>query len=263
MATVEEKYERLQAILGGMDRIMVAFSGGVDSTFLLKVAHMALGDRVLAVTASSETLPSAELAEATALARSMGVAHRVIETYELHRPGFADNPPERCYFCKTELYERLEALATELGYATVLDGSNVDDLGDWRPGRKAAGEHAVRSPLQEAGLTKDEIRALSRDLGLPTWEKQSFACLSSRFPYGDEITVEKLKQVDAAENVLRALAFRQFRVRHHGDIARLELGPSDLERLFRDGLVERVTQSLKALGYCYVTLDLEGFRSGS
>lgn len=263
MATIQKKYEQLQTILGGMDRALVAFSGGVDSTFLLKVARMVLGDQVLAVTATSETLPSAELAEAKALARSIGAAHRIIRTNELDRPGYDDNTPQRCYFCKTELYEHLSALAHELRYEAVLDGSNVDDLGDWRPGRKAALEHEVRSPLQEAGLTKDDIRALSRDLGLPTWEKQSFACLSSRFPYGDKITVEKLKQVDEAENVLRSLQFTQFRVRHHGDIARLELGPIDFERLFRDGLIEQVTQRLKALGYYYVTLDLEGFRSGS
>ena len=263
MATIQKKYEQLQTILGGMDRALVAFSGGVDSTFLLKVAHVVLGEKVLAVTATSETLPSAELAEAKALARSIGAAHRIIRTNELARPGYDDNTPQRCYFCKTELYEHLSALAQELHYEAVLDGSNVDDLGDWRPGRKAALEHKVRSPLQEADLTKDDIRALSRDLGLPTWEKQSFACLSSRFPYGEKITVEKLKQVDAAENVLRSLQFTQFRVRHHGDIARLELGPTDFERLFRDGLIEQVTQRLKALGYFYVTLDLEGFRSGS
>jgi uncharacterized protein len=264
MATIEVKYERLQAILGGMDRALVAFSGGVDSTFLLKVAHMVLGDEVLAVTASSETLPSAELEEAKTLARSMGATHRIIRTNELERPGYAENTAQRCYFCKTELYERLSALARELRYDTVLDGSNVDDLEDWRPGRKAAGEHKVRSPLQEAGLTKHNIRALSQDLDLPTWEKQSFACLSSRFPYGEKINVEKLKQVDAAENVLRSLQFTHFRVRHHGDIARLELGAYDFERLFRDDLLmEQVTQRLKALGYCYVTLDLEGYRSGS
>ncbi len=185
MATIQKKYEQLQTILGGMDRALVAFSGGVDSTFLLKVAHMVLGDQVLAVTATSETLPSAELAEAKALARSIGAAHRIIRTNELDRPGYDDNTPQRCYFCNTELYDHLSALAHELRYEAVLDGSNVDDLGDWRPGRKAALEHEVRSPLQEAGLTKDDIRALSRDLGLPTWEKQSFACLSSRFPYGE------------------------------------------------------------------------------
>ncbi len=263
MATIQKKYEQLQTILGGMDRALVAFSGGVDSTFLLKVARMVLGDQVLAVTATSETLPSAELAEAKALARSIGAAHRIIRTNELDRPGYDDNTPQRCYFCKTELYERLSALARELQYETVLDGSNVDDLDDWRPGRKAALEHKVRSPLQEADLTKADIRSLSQDLDLPTWQKPSFACLSSRFPYGEKITVEKLKQVDAAENVLRSLQFTQFRVRHHGDIARLELGAADFERLFRDGLIEQVTQRLKALGYCYVTLDLEGYRSGS
>jgi uncharacterized protein len=263
MATIQKKYEQLQTILGGMDRALVAFSGGVDSTFLLKVAHMVLGDQVLAVTAMSETLPSAELAEAKALARSIGAAHRIIRTNELDRPGYDDNTPQRCYFCKTELYERLSALARELQYETVLDGSNVDDLDDWRPGRKAALEHKVRSPLQEADLTKADIRSLSQDLDLPTWQKPSFACLSSRFPYGEKITVEKLKQVDAAENVLRSLQFTQFRVRHHGDIARLELGAADFERLFRDGLIEQVTQRLKALGYCYVTVDLEGYRSGS
>ncbi len=263
MATIQKKYEQLQTILGGMDRALVAFSGGVDSTFLLKVARMVLGDQVLAVTATSETLPSAELAEAKALARSIGAAHRIIRTNELDRPGYDDNTPQRCYFCKTDLYERLSALARELQYETVLDGSNVDDLDDWRPGRKAALEHKVRSPLQEADLTKADIRSLSQDLDLPTWQKPSFACLSSRFPYGEKITVEKLKQVDAAENVLRSLQFTQFRVRHHGDIARLELGAADFERLFRDGLIEQVTQRLKALGYCYVTVDLEGYRSGS
>lgn len=263
MAKAEEKFERLKEILGGMERALVAYSGGVDSTFVLKVAHQVLGEGVLAVTAVSETFPSAELEEATELAGTMGVAHRLIETHELKRPGFAENPPDRCYFCKTELFEKLSELAQELGYDSVLDGSNVDDLGDWRPGTKAAREHGVRSPLQEAGLNKEEIRALSLELGLPTWEKPSFACLSSRFPYGDTITLEKLKQVDAAENLLRSLAFKQFRVRHHGDIARLELGPAEFERLFTDGLKEKVTEGLKALGYCYVTLDLEGFRSGS
>jgi uncharacterized protein len=263
MATIQKKYEQLQTILGGMDRVLVAFSGGVDSTFLLKVARMVLGDQVLAVTATSETLPSAELAEAKTLARSIGAAHRIIRTNELDRPGYDDNTPERCYFCKTELYEQLSALARELQYETVLDGSNVDDLDDWRPGRKAALEHKVRSPLQEADLTKADIRSLSQDLDLPTWQKPSFACLSSRFPYGEKITLEKLQQVDAAENVLRSLQFTQFRVRHHGDIARLELGAADFERLFRDGLIEQVTQRLKALGYCYVTVDLEGYRSGS
>lgn len=263
MATAVEKLDRLKQLLKEMDRALVAFSGGVDSAFLLKVAHSVLGERALAVTATSETFPSAELAEARELARSIGAPHKVITTQELQRPGFADNPPERCYFCKTELFERLSALAAEMGYEFVLDGSNVDDLGDWRPGRKAAGEHGVRSPLQEAGLGKAEIRSLSRDMGLPTWEKQSFACLSSRFPYGDQITVEKLKQVDAAENILRELGFTQFRVRHHRDVARLELGPKDFERILSRELKERVTEGLKALGYCYVTLDLEGFRSGS
>lgn len=263
MKRAEEKLARLKEILREMDRALVAFSGGVDSTFLLKVAHMELGGRVLAVTAASETLPRAEMEEAEELARGMGVAHRIINTQELKRPGFEDNPPERCYMCKTELFEKLSALARETGHEYVLDGSNMDDTGDWRPGTKAAREHGVRSPLQEAGLNKEEIRALSRRMGLPTWEKQSFACLSSRFPYGDKITVEKLSQVDQAENLLRSLDFKQFRVRHHGDIARLELGPEDFQRLFSDGLMEEVTKGIKALGFFYVTLDLEGFRSGS
>jgi uncharacterized protein len=261
--TADKKLERLKEILREMEGALVAFSGGVDSTFLLKVAHEELGGGVLAVTAASETLPGAELDEAKELARAMGVAHRVITTEELRRPGFTDNPPERCYLCKTELFEKLSELAKGLGHKFVLDGSNVDDIGDWRPGSKAAREHGVRSPLQEAGLDKEEIRAFSRELGLPTWEKQSFACLSSRFPYGDKITVEKLRQVDDAENLLRSLDFKEFRVRHHGDIARLELGPEDFQRIFSDGLMEEVTTGLKALGFCYVTLDLEGFRSGS
>jgi uncharacterized protein len=263
MSQLEEKLGKLKAILSQMDRAVVAFSGGVDSTFLLDVAREVLGERVLAVTAMSETFPRAELEEAKDLARRMGVAHRIITTEELRRPGFSQNPPDRCYLCKTELFEKLTHLAREMGGACVLDGSNVDDLGDWRPGSQAARQMGVRSPLQEAGLRKADIRELSRVRGLPTWDKQSFACLSSRFPYGETLTVEKLRQVEAAEEVLRELKFKQFRVRHHGDIARLELGPSDTERLFQEDLIGRITRSLKALGYIYVTLDLEGFRSGS
>ena len=260
---LREKYERLMEILRELGSVVVAFSGGVDSTFLARAAKDALGDRALLVTADSESYPSAELEEARRLADLLGMRHRVVKTFELENSDYASNPPNRCYFCKDELFTKLEPIAREEGLAHVIYGANLDDLGDHRPGMKAAREKQVKAPLIDAGLSKAEIRELSRWLGLPTWNKPSFACLSSRFPYGDAITAEKLRQVERAEAVLRSLGFRQFRVRHHDKIARLEIAREEMSRLWEDGRAETITARLKELGYFYVTLDLQGFRSGS
>jgi uncharacterized protein len=258
---VHPKLDSLRAIIGDMPSAIVAFSAGVDSTFVAAVAAEALGDRALAVTGVSPSIPAAEVAEAEALAARIGVRHILLPTSEMDRPGYVENSPERCYHCKTELYSLLEEMAEREGIAFVLDGCNMDDLGDHRPGRVAAAEHRVRSPLIEAGLHKDEIRELSKDMGLPTWDKPAMACLSSRIPYGTPVTIEALDQVGAAEAFLRGLGLRQLRVRHHGDVARIEVEPDDV------GLVveqrERIVKRLKNLGYRYVALDLAGFRSGS
>jgi pyridinium-3,5-biscarboxylic acid mononucleotide sulfurtransferase len=260
---LKRKFARLTAILGGMDGALVAFSGGVDSTLLLKAAVDVLGDRVLAVIATSETYPGREISAAKALARRLGVRPRVIKTRELENPEFAANPPERCYHCKRELFGTLADMAREAGFPFVLDGSNKDDAGDFRPGAKAGRELGVRSPLREAGLSKADIREISRALGLPTWNKPSMACLASRFPYGTRIRPEGLKQVGAAEGLLLRLGFGQLRVRHHGAVARIEVPPNDLARAVRPATAARIIAGLKKLGYRYVTLDLEGYRTGS
>lgn len=256
------KYKELQARLGSLKRVVVAFSGGVDSTFLLKAAMDTLGATdVLAVTANSETYPERECQSALALAREMGSSHIVIETSELNIPGYAENPTNRCYFCKNELFSHLLPIAFQKGYNHVVFGAIADDLGDFRPGLRAATERGVIAPMQEVMLFKREIRFLSREMGLQTWDKPSFACLSSRIPYGEIITQEKLTMVDQAEEFLMQLGFRQVRVRHHEKTARIEVLQEELIHLTE--VSSMVVEKLKQIGYVYVTLDLQGFRSGS
>jgi uncharacterized protein len=260
---LKDKKERLDKIVTEAGSAVVAFSGGVDSTFLLKVCVDLLGEKALAITARSDSFPQRELNEAQALAALIGGRHMIIDSEELDVPGFSDNPPHRCFLCKSELFSKLKEAAQENGLAFVFDGSNLDDTGDYRPGRDAARQLGVRSPLIEAGLRKQDIRELSKGLDLPTWDKPSFACLSSRFPYYTPITRTALHQIEQAEDFLWNLGLREFRVRHHDTMARLELGKKELDRFWESGLKDEVVRFVKSLGYNYVTLDLEGYRTGS
>jgi pyridinium-3,5-biscarboxylic acid mononucleotide sulfurtransferase len=261
---LNEKHKALELILLKMGSVAIGYSGGVDSTLLLKVAVDVLGERAVAMIGKSETYPTREFEEAHSLAVRMGARTVVVNTEETDAVKFQENPPDRCYFCKTELFGKLSGVAAREGLAWIADGTITDDAGDFRPGMKAKAEQNVRSPLLEAGFSKADVRELSRHLGLSTWDKPSFACLSSRFPYGTGITKENLRRVDAAETFLRDLGFRSFRVRFHDErTARIEIAPRDIRRLLEDDLRERIVAQLKGLGFAYITLDLQGYRTGS
>ena len=258
-----KKLQRLKEILTKMEGILIAYSGGVDSTFLLKVAKDVLKDKVIAVMANSLTYPSGEIGQAEIIAEELGVRYIIIETKELKNPKFSGNSEDRCYWCKRELFLKLTALAKEYKLNYVLDGSNYDDIRDFRPGMKAVEEFGVRSPLQEVGLTKEEIRSISKRFGLSTWNKPSLACLASRFPYGMKITKENLTKVDKAERFLRKFGIAQVRLRHHNQIARIEVPKEEIPKLLKEKIRNKIVDKFKKLGYNYITVDLEGYRTGS
>ena len=258
------KRDRLLEVLRGLGSVAGAFSGGIDSTVVAQAAQLALGDRAVAVTADSPSVPRAEIAEARRLAQRIGIRHRVIATAEFNDANYVRNDGSRCYFCKSELYSRMESLLPELGVSVICSGANLDDAGDYRPGLKAAAEHGIRHPLQEAGFTKADVRALALAWGLPTWDKPASPCLSSRLAPGVEVTPERTARVEEAENYLHALGYRECRVRlHEGELARIEVPSGELARLLEPSVHQELVQRLKELGFRYVTLDLEGFRSGS
>jgi uncharacterized protein len=265
MATTEvtRKLDRLHEVLASTGGVVVAYSGGIDSTLVAAVAARALGDRALAITAVSPSLPPGEADQARRVAGELGIVHRTVRTHEAERPAYLANGTDRCYHCKTELYDVLARVAEEDDFPVVVSGANLDDLGDFRPGLAAAAEHGVRHPLVEVAMSKSDVREASRELAIPTWDKPASACLASRIPFGVTIKVEELSKVGRAERLLKDLGFRQCRVRVHDDVARIEVDVADVARLAEPGIREKAVEGLRSLGYRYVTLDLEGFRSGS
>jgi pyridinium-3,5-biscarboxylic acid mononucleotide sulfurtransferase len=263
MSTLEAKELALLASLEDLSSVIVAYSGGADSAYLAWAAHRALGDKAVAITADSASLPDSHKADAEQFAREHGFRHEYIATYEFDNPDYVKNDRDRCFHCKDELFTQLDKTARERGIAHVVYGVNVDDLGDYRPGQRAAKLHQVKAPLVEAGLTKAEIRELSKIAGLKTWDRPASACLSSRIPYGTPVTIQNVKTVDRGEDAIRALGFRQFRVRFHGDVVRIEIAPEELERAMTLEMSRAFTGIFKKLGFHYVTLDLEGYRQGS
>ena len=263
MNSLQNKLTILKQYIESLGSAAVAFSSGVDSTLLLKVAHEVLGDRVIAVTARSCSFPERELNEAIEFTKKNGIGHLIVDSEELEIEGFTQNPFNRCYLCKHELFSKMKKVAQKYGLNAVLEGSNIDDMGDYRPGLDAINELDIKSPLRVAELTKNEIRQLSKEKGLPTWEKQSFACLSSRFPYGQSITREKLSMVDKAEQILLDLGLRQVRVRHHDTIARIEIEESQFNMIMEKTVREKIAAQFKDIGFTYVTMDLSGYRTGS
>ena len=258
---MQQKQHQLEAILSGMGSVAVALSGGVDSGLVAKVAHDCLGEAAIAVTAVSPSLAAEERDAVASLVERIGIRHVFLDSYETEDPRYQANAPDRCYFCKTNVYDVLTGYAEGEGFRVLVDGTNADDVGDHRPGRRAAGEQGVRSPLQEAAITKAEVRAMARELALPIWDKPAAACLASRIPYGARVTDAKLSQVERAEAVLRELGIRQLRVRHHDQVARLEVEPDAIATVVQHRA--EITEQLKRVGFVYVTLDLDGFRSGS
>ncbi|HKG47997.1 MAG TPA: ATP-dependent sacrificial sulfur transferase LarE [Pyrinomonadaceae bacterium] len=257
------KEERLREIFRELDSVIIAYSGGVDSSYVAYVANEELGARAICITGQSASLPAYQRTEIDGIVKKFGFQHEVIQTEELENAGYRANNGNRCFFCKDELYTKLESAARTRGIKNIVDGSTVDDLGDYRPGRQAAAQHAVRSPLIEAGLTKSEVRELSRRATLPTWDKPASPCLSSRIAYGTPVTIERLSKVDRGEEILREFGFREFRVRHHDQLVRIEIAQAEMDRVLKKELIDELARRFRELGFKYVTLDLEGFRSGS